>query len=159
MGIDRDLNGTLDGDEESREPPWSRVGSPVAPPVVTAPAQKTVEADGPAGAIVGFDASALDPVDGHLPAVCAPASGLSAFPLGTTTVTCTALNSGGVSGSATILVTVQDTTPLRLDLPPHQRQEATGPDGTAIVYDAVAIDIVDGSVDAAEACFRSETRQ
>ena len=81
------------------------------PPVVTPPAPVTVEATGPGGATVSYgSASASDLVDGSLPATCAPPSG-STFPLGTTTVTCTATDSAGNTGSATTTVLVHDTTP------------------------------------------------
>jgi len=67
-------------------------------PVVTVPKSFSVNADGPSGAIVKFDASATDDIDGAITPSCSPASG-SRFPVGTTTVVCTAtdsaLNPGG----------------------------------------------------------------
>src|SRR5436853_5496476 len=81
------------------------------PPAVTPPAPVTAEATGPSGAVVSYGAaSASDLVDGSVAATCAPASG-SIFPLGSTTVTCSATDSAGNSGSATTTVLVQDTTP------------------------------------------------
>jgi hypothetical protein len=77
-------------------------------PRVDAPGNMTVEATGPAGAIVTFTASATDPVYGTtLPVICTPASG-SMFPLGVTTVTCSATNDFGKSDTDTTRITVRD---------------------------------------------------
>jgi fibronectin type 3 domain-containing protein len=83
------------------------------PPVITVPADMTVPATGPSGAVVTYTATATDDVDGALTPSCAPASG-STFPVGTTTVTCTATDSHANSASKTFTVTV---TPL-VDDPP-----------------------------------------
>jgi alpha-tubulin suppressor-like RCC1 family protein len=74
-------------------------------PVLTLPANLTVTAVTKDGAAVGFATSALDSVDGPVPTQCTPPSG-SVFPIGTTTVQCTATNSlGGVAtGSFTVTV-------------------------------------------------------
>ncbi len=45
------------------------------PPVVTVPADVTIEATGPLGAAHGFAASASDDVDGTIAATCTAASG------------------------------------------------------------------------------------
>lgn len=78
----------------------------LTPPVL--PGDSVAEATSPAGATVAFDAvDNLDP----LPSVqCTPGSG-STFPLGTTPVTCTAVDAAGNQASASLAVTVQDTTP------------------------------------------------
>jgi len=80
------------------------------PPVVTVPADITVDATSASGAIVSFTASAVDEVDGPITPTCTPPSG-STFSIGTTTVTCTATDSSGNTGSARFTVTVRDTTP------------------------------------------------
>jgi hypothetical protein len=80
------------------------------PPVVTVPANMTVEATSPAGAAVTFSPSpsAKDWHGTAIPTVtCTPASG-STFAVGTTTVTCTAIDTGGQTGSASFTVTVKD---------------------------------------------------
>ena len=70
-------------------------------PVVTPPADVTVEATGPAGAPATFaDATAADIVDGPLAATCDHASG-DTFPVGVTTVTCYATDAHGNTGTAT----------------------------------------------------------
>ncbi|MDP3063990.1 MAG: HYR domain-containing protein [Chloroflexota bacterium] len=75
-------------------------------PVVTAPADVTAIATSPAGAVVTYaNATATDAVGVVSGPACVPASG-STFPLGTTTVTCTASDAAGNTGSATFTVTV-----------------------------------------------------
>jgi hypothetical protein len=54
---------------------------------------------------VTFSASAADLVDGSLTPTCVPPSG-STFPIGTTTVTCSATDTAGNTGSDTFDVTV-----------------------------------------------------
>ena len=77
----------------------------VGVPILHLPGPITVEATSSAGAAVTYTATA----DGADTFSCSPASG-STFPLGTTTVNCTATNAAGtVTGSFT--VKVQDTTP------------------------------------------------
>jgi len=79
-------------------------------PVVTVPANITAEATASAGAVVRFAASATDDTDGSVPVTCVPASGRT-FPVGTTTVTCTAKDAAGNTGNASFTVTVVATTP------------------------------------------------
>ena len=59
----------------------------------------------PGGATVSFTATAADAFDGNLVTTCSPASGLI-FPAGDTTVTCTASDSAGNTGSASFVVHV-----------------------------------------------------
>jgi hypothetical protein len=122
------------------------------PPVVTVPASLTVEATSAAGAVATFSASATDAIDGPLTPSCSPASG-STFPLGTTTVTCTATDAAGNTGSGSFTVTVVDTTPPDVSVPSDITEEATGPAGAKVTYAASADDIVDGAV--AVDCSRS----
>jgi large repetitive protein len=115
------------------------------PPTVTVPANKTVEATGPSGAVVTFSATASDIVDGAVSVSCLPASGAT-FGFGTKTVTCSASDSRNNIGSASFVVTVVDTTAPSLTLPANITQEATGPNGTAVSYSASASDLVDGLI-------------
>ena len=75
------------------------------PPVLSLPQAVSVDATGSAGAIVSYTASATDAVDGVVPVTCVPPSG-SAFPIGDTTVECTASDAAGnvASGSFTVHV-------------------------------------------------------
>jgi len=78
------------------------------PPVVTAPANVTVEATGPLTTVSLGAATAADNADGNLiPVNDAPVGG---FPVGTTTVTWSATDAAGNTGMAMQTVTVVDTT-------------------------------------------------
>jgi hypothetical protein len=84
-------------------------------------------------------------VDGPLAATCSPASG-STFPLGTTTVTCSATDAAGNTGNNSFTVTVQDTTAPTLTLPSNMTVSATSAAGAVVTFSASASDLVDGSV-------------
>ena len=73
------------------------------PPVVTVPADMTVDATSPAGGKASYTASAEDDVDPSPTLDCTPSSG-SVFPIGTTTVTCKAADATGNSGSASFKI-------------------------------------------------------
>jgi HYR domain-containing protein len=117
------------------------------PPVVTVPADTTVNTDSASGTTVTYTASATDNVDGPLTPSCNPSSG-SIFPIGTTTVTCSATdahaNTG--TGSFTITVVLVDTTPPNVTVPGSMTVEATSASGAAVVFAATASDNLDGSV-------------
>lgn len=81
----------------------------VTKPVVQVPANMTIEATGPGGAVATFTATATDDVTTALTTMCSPVSG-STFALGTRTVTCSATDAAGNTGSASFTVTVVDTT-------------------------------------------------
>src|SRR2546428_12726593 len=116
------------------------------PPVVSLPGNITKEATGPGGAAASYSASASDIVDGAVTASCSPASG-STFPLAATTVSCSATDAHGNTGSASFTVTVQDTTPPAVSVPANNLvAESTGPTGAAASYSASAADLVDGAV-------------
>ncbi len=75
------------------------------PPVLTVPGTITVNATSPAGAAVSYTVTATDNVDPSPVVVCAPPSG-STFPIGATTVTCTATDASGNSATASFVVIV-----------------------------------------------------
>jgi hypothetical protein len=74
-------------------------------PLVTVPVAVAATASSAAGAIVSFDATASDLVDGTLTPTCTPAAGAQ-LPLGTTEVTCGATDAAGNVGLAHFAVTV-----------------------------------------------------
>lgn len=80
-----------------------------SPPALTLPANITVEAAGPSGAIVTFPASATDVVDGIRTVVCVNPSG-STFPITASTVNCSASDTRGNTANGSFTITVQDTT-------------------------------------------------
>ncbi|MDD3007131.1 MAG: HYR domain-containing protein, partial [Candidatus Pacebacteria bacterium] len=107
-----------------------------------------VEATGPSGAVVSYTTPiATDAVDGDITATCAPESG-SIFPLGTTTVTCTATDSYGNSGENSFTVTVQDATAPTIGTHENITVEATSLTGAVVEYECpTATDLVDTDVD------------
>jgi hypothetical protein len=123
------------------------------PPVLSGYANKTVEANGPAGSVVNYPAvSATDTLDGPIASVlCSPASGTT-FALGTTPVNCSATDAHGNTGLATFNVTVADTTPPNLIVPASRSVYATSAAGAPITAPGIgaflsapsATDIVDG---------------
>lgn len=125
------------------------------PPALTLPADITVEATGPGGAIVNFVTSASDIVDVTDPVICTPQSG-SLFPVGigstTTPVNCSSTDLHGNTGIGSFNVTVQDTTPPvttctqgpnpagKIPAAGSNPKSGQNPDG---FYTLTAIDIVD----------------
>ncbi len=79
------------------------------PPVINCPANVTAVAppscNQSAGAVVNFATPTASDVCGSVTPVCSPPSG-SSFPIGTTTVTCTATGAGGSTSNCSFTVTV-----------------------------------------------------
>jgi hypothetical protein len=80
------------------------------PPTLHLPSTITAEATGPSGAAVTYSATATDLVDGSVTVTCDHLSG-STFPLGTTTVQCSATDAHNNTAHGSFTVIVQDTTP------------------------------------------------
>jgi hypothetical protein len=118
-------------------------------PVITVPADISVNTPDPAGAAVSYTATATDNIDGSITPSCKPASG-AVFPVGTTTVTCTATDAHGNSSQATFKVTVvliDVTPPAFSNVPATLKREADGPTGSVVTYTApTAVDNLDGPV-------------
>jgi hypothetical protein len=76
-------------------------------PTITVPDDYIVEATSGSGAILNYVASATDVNPATPEVTCVPPSG-STFPLGTTTVTCSATDSAGNIGTNTFNVTVNE---------------------------------------------------
>jgi beta propeller repeat protein len=83
---------------------YSVVGD-TTPPKIAVPARVAVDATGPRGAVVAYSASATDDTDPAPALSCAPPSG-SLFPIGDTTVTCTARDASGNTATASFTVHV-----------------------------------------------------
>src|SRR5207248_1917115 len=75
------------------------------PPLLTVPGNSVVDATSPSGAVVFYVASARDIAAGVVPVTCRPPSG-SNFPIGNTTVTCTASDPSGNTRGSAFAVTV-----------------------------------------------------
>ena len=123
------------------------------PPQITVPGPITAEAMSALGAPVSFSVSAFDLVDEVVAVACSSQSG-DVFPLGTTTVHCSAHDSAvqlpdlpdGNVANASFDVTVVDTTPPTLQLPDDMLVEATSGAGATVNFIASASDLVDGAV-------------
>jgi hypothetical protein len=116
------------------------------PPTLHLPADMTAEATGASGAVVTYTASADDADPAH-PAVSCDATSGSTFPIGTTTVHCSATDTANNTASGSFQVTVQDTTaPTLHNVPQDMTLEATNPTGAAATWSVItASDAVDGS--------------
>ena len=114
-------------------------------PTLTLPGDIAVEATGSTGAAVTFGASASDAVDGSVTPDCDATSGAT-FPLGLTTVTCSATDAHGNTSSGSFDVTVQDTTAPTLTLPGDITVFAASAAGASVPYLASATDLVDGTL-------------
>jgi hypothetical protein len=99
--------------------PFKTLVNPVAadttPPVISVPGSITVNATSPSGAVVTYSVSATDPDDAVASLSCVPASG-STFPIGTTTVTCTATDTHGNTSTATFTIHVEGAAEQLADL-------------------------------------------
>jgi large repetitive protein len=118
-------------------------------PEVTAPDNIVEEATSAAGAVVSWDpATATDLIHGPTDATCDATSG-DTFPLGVTTVTCSATDLSDNLGTDTFTITVQDTTGPIFSPLGNITEEATGPSGATASWDPIsALDAVDGPVEA-----------
>lgn len=118
-----------------------------AAPVLTVPADLTVEGDTTGGwtaAYPGVSATDAEDDPDPMPA-CSPAAG-EVLPLGTTTVTCGVTDSGGRSDTDSFAVTVVDTTTPSIALGGDQAVTTDDPAGTVLAYDPpVVADVVDPS--------------
>jgi hypothetical protein len=117
------------------------------PPVLSLPSDITTTSESSGGKVVTYSASATDNVDGSITPSCAPASG-STFPIGTTTVSCTATDSHGNSSTGTFNVEVDlvDTTAPVLTVPADFTVTTGSSGGVAVTYSATATDNIDGSI-------------
>lgn len=109
------------------------------PPVMTLPDDFGVEATGPDGAKVAYEATAVDIVDGHVSVNCSMPSG-STFAIGTTTVGCTAVDNHSRSTYGSFKVTVFDNLRPTLMLPDDINVETTREDGEIVTYTVTARD-------------------
>jgi hypothetical protein len=113
-----------------------------APPTVNVPPDMTVQATGPTGAVVTYTVSATAFNGQSVPVTCDRPSG-STFPLGATTVSCTATH-GGQTTTRSFTISVVDRTPPVVTVPPDRNLRTTSRTGLRVTYVAAATDRVDG---------------
>ena len=114
-----------------------------APPELVCPDDIRRECVGPDGAVVEYSLpTTADSCDPAPNLSCLPASG-SLFPIGETTVTCTADDANGNMIECSFVVTVEDTTPPAIQCPQDIVEMCATPDGTVVSYTATATDVCD----------------
>ena len=95
------------------QPDWGSLADSTEP-TLNLPTPITVNATDADGALVEFEVSATDDMDPNPAVSCSHASG--SFPIGTTTVTCTATDEAGNTASGSFDVIVQGATEQVTDL-------------------------------------------
>ena len=112
------------------------------PPLITAP-DIFAEATSPSGAAVTFSPTATDDTDGTDPVICDATSGAT-FPLGVTTVHCTATDQAGNTASASFTITVRDTSPPTISCPANMTVYQSSAYGAIVTFAPTASDTVSG---------------
>lgn len=115
------------------------------PPVITAPASFSAEATSAGGAVVNYSVAATDDVDSSVSVICAPASG-STFPIGVTSVVCSAIDAGDNFATVSFDVAVGDATAPVLIVPAELSIVTSSNAGQVVTYAASATDAVDGAI-------------
>lgn len=105
-------------------------------PVLSGLSPITVDVNGVGSAAVTYSPTATDA--GPVPVVCSPTSG-SVFPIGSSTVNCSATDGAGNTTNGNFSVTVTDTTPPTLTLPAPIATSVNGTSAT-VTYTATASD-------------------
>jgi hypothetical protein len=122
----------------------------VTPPVLSVPASFTVNSNAPDGAVVTFNVAAHDAIDGPVPVTCSQSSG-SLFGVGSTTVSCSAIDAQGnpaeASFTVTVLSIVETLQRLLAEVEDfHQAQRLVG--NTLASLDSAKVTAVCGQLDA-----------
>src|ERR1700694_3863076 len=126
--------------------PPSELAAGAQPEFTSVSHNLVAEATSAAGAAVTYAAAAADGEIGIATITYSKASG-STFPLGTTTVTVTAIDEGGNLATSMFTILVQDTTPpaTALSPPPPATTQGTDPRGAIVSFGATATDAVTAS--------------
>jgi hypothetical protein len=113
-------------------------------PTITTPAPMTVNATSAGGATVSYAVTVTDDRDAEPSLSCTPASG-TVFPVGLTTVECTAQDAAGNTSTASFTVRVVDldTGVPTITTPAAVVVNATSPSGAVVTYSATATDTHD----------------
>ncbi|MCG7972819.1 MAG: HYR domain-containing protein [Candidatus Thiodiazotropha taylori] len=120
------------------------------PPLVTAPADRVIEASGPLTQVDLGIASAVDARDGEVSATPDTPDQLSMIELavGRHIITWSASDSSGNTGTSQQVVEIRDTTPPEVSTPADITIESTGTLTEVDLGNASAVDLVDGELDA-----------
>jgi uncharacterized protein YjiK len=125
----------------------TEAGSPgadnLAPTFANLPLDSTTEATGSTTSVPYSAPSATDLRDGSVAVSCTPASP-GPFPVGTTTVNCSAADAAGNTATTSFHVTVADTQPPTINVPSNIQAVATGALTPVSFGPVTANDAVDG---------------
>jgi HYR domain/Pentapeptide repeats (8 copies)/PQQ enzyme repeat len=114
-------------------------GADITPPTIAVPIPITIRTASGSGAAASYAVTASDP-DDTATVSCSPTSG-STFPVGSTTVNCTATDTAGNTAKASFDIAVDlDNTAPTITLPATIVAKATSTSGTTIDYDVTASD-------------------
>jgi hypothetical protein len=105
--LSRDGSGNI---AASSDMTFATVSPDVTPPILSVPGDLTVEASSSSGTTVNFSVTATDDTDPNPSVSCIPSSG-SFFPVGSTAVSCTAVDASGNTSQAGFIVTVVSVAP------------------------------------------------
>lgn len=108
-------------------------------PQLTLPATISVDAPDAQGALVSFDTTAIDVVDGATLVTCSPTSG-ARFVVGTTIVICSSANSRANAATSSFFVVVRDVTGPVLALTSPSTVDVNSPDGGEANFTVTAED-------------------
>ncbi|MBI1850588.1 MAG: HYR domain-containing protein [Planctomycetes bacterium] len=111
-------------------------------PTVQCPVDLTRECTSSNGATVSFTVTATDACDPNPTVGCVPSSG-SLFPIGQTSVTCTATDASSNVGACSFTVTVGDTTAPSVQCSGNLTRECTSPSGATVTFSVTASDACD----------------
>ena len=124
-------------------PDWRCTPPDSTSPMVALPDTVTVEATSPTGAVTTYSVSATDDEDPNPTVSCTPPSG-STFPIGASTVTCTATDANANIATGSFTVIVRDTTPPVIEARLTPAPNANGWNNTDVTIDFFCSDAASG---------------
>jgi murein DD-endopeptidase MepM/ murein hydrolase activator NlpD len=113
--------------------------------VITCPASFQVPCQGTGGTVVTYTVEATNYCGRSVTVTCEPPSG-SIFPVGLTTVICTASDRGLYPTQCSFTVEVVDTEPPQIVCPASMDVPAQGLDGVVVTWETTAVDACDTNV-------------
>ncbi|MEW5847632.1 MAG: HYR domain-containing protein [Myxococcota bacterium] len=119
---------------------------PNQPPVLSLPSNMVLEGNTLGGRVVTFSASATDE-SGSVPVTCSHSSG-QLFPVGVTTVSCSASDPLGQVTNGSFTITITDTRPPLVSITIPKTVYTSNPGGAVVNYTVRATDVVSGNLTA-----------
>ena len=96
------------------------------------------------GSVVDYNVSATDNMATNIHPICQPIASGQVFPIGNTTIVCTAKDNSNNTAKASFVVVIADRTPPRIQVPNHNLivANATNARGSVVDYNVTATDNV-----------------